>query len=115
MNDPAKRMKPLSPTAEKSLLALAVFGFIVPNGCFIYFALSDFGTVLRALRNPIALVFITEAFALMGLIAWLLHQWGWRRPSWGGFIVLSLLGSLLFSVPLCLYLASRAARSTPAP
>jgi hypothetical protein len=115
MNDPANRMKPLSSTAEKFLLALAVFGFIGPNGCFVYFALSDFGTVLEALRNPIALVFITEAFALMFLIAWLLHHWGWRRPGWGWFVVLSLLGSLLFSVPLYLYLASRAARSTPAP
>lgn len=105
-------MKPLSSNAEKILLALAVFGFIGPNGCFVYFALTDFGRVMGALRNPVSLVFIAEAFALMVLMAWLLHHWGWRRPTWGGFIVLSLLGSLLFSVPLCLYLASRAARET---
>lgn len=115
MNGPAKRMKPLSSTAEKLLLALAVFGFIGPNGCFVYYALVDFGRVIGALSNPIALVFIAEAFALMFLMAWLLHHWGWRRPGWGGFIVMSLVGSLLFSVPLCLYLASRAAREQRVP
>ena len=106
-------MKPFTTGQEKLLLALAIFGLIVPNGIFLYYALGTPATVHATLRNPVELVFITEAFALMFLFAWLIHHRGFRSPGWLAFIVMSLIGSMVFSVPALLYLASRNARKTP--
>lgn len=103
-------MKPFTNAKEKLLLALAVSGLIVPNGIFIYYSLAAPALLHDALTNPVALVFIAEAFLLMFLFAWVIHRQGLRSPGWLAFIVLSLLGSLAFSVPAFLYLASRRSR-----
>ncbi|GEP42797.1 hypothetical protein [Brevifollis gellanilyticus] len=109
-------MKPFTETQEKLLLGLALFGFIVPNGIFIYYALAAPAVMMAALANEVSLVFILEAFFLMFLFAWLLHRRGIRSPGWLAFIIMSLIGSLAFSVPACLYLVSRKARrAAPAP
>lgn len=100
-------MKPFSATQEKLLLALAVFGLIVPNGFFLYYSLVAPAALHSALGNPVALVFITEAFLLMFLFAWMIRYLGFRSPGWLAFIIMSLLGSMVFSVPAFLYLASR--------
>ncbi len=105
-------MKPFTPTQEKLLLALAVLGLIVPNGVFLYFSVVASEVLHAALSNPVALVFITEAFLLMFLFAWVIRYSRFRSPGWLAFIVLSLLGSMVFSVPAFLYLASRNARKT---
>jgi membrane protein implicated in regulation of membrane protease activity len=57
--------------------------------------------------NGMALVFIGEAFLLMLFLAVLISKLGWQRPGWQFFIVMSLLGSLAFSIPLQLYLRSK--------
>ena len=105
-------MKPFSPTQEKFLLGLALFGLVVPNGFFLYYSLIAPATLHAALTNPVALVFITEAFLLMFLFAWVIRSLGFRSPGWLAFVILSLLGSMVFSVPAFLYLASRNARKT---
>jgi hypothetical protein len=79
----------------------------VPNGIFIYFFLTDPGMAKAALTNPISLVFITEAFFLMFLLAWLLGKVACQRPTGMGFILLSLIGSMVCSVPATLWLAGR--------
>ena len=89
----------LKPNEHRLLIALAAFGFLVPNGVFLYFCVTDPGLIRAALQNPIALVFIAEAFLLMFLFAWLLHRAGTRKPGALVFIILSLLGSMAFSVP----------------
>jgi hypothetical protein len=103
-------MKPFSITQEKLLGALAVFGLLVPNGFFLYHSLVAPTAFHAALSNPVALVFITEAFLLMFLFAWVIHHLGFRSPGGLAFIVMSLLGSMVFSVPAFLYLASRKVR-----
>ncbi|MDX2227434.1 MAG: hypothetical protein SFY92_10145 [Verrucomicrobiae bacterium] len=105
-------MKPFTRTQEKLLLILAIFGLIVPNGFFLYYSLIAPAALHAALGNPVALVFITEAFLLMFLFAWLIHRLGFRSPGWLAFIIMSLLGSMVFSVPAFLFLASRNARKT---
>jgi hypothetical protein len=110
---PLKEMKPFSRGQEKALLALAIFGLIVPNGVFLYFSLVDATALYEALNSPIALVFMTEAFLLMLLFAWLIRQLGFHSPGWLVFLIMSLVGSMVFSVPAFLYLASRRARSRP--
>lgn len=105
-------MKPFSETQEKRLLALSIFGFVVPNGLFLYHSLVASAAYHAALANPVALVFIGEAFLLMLLFAWLIHRQGFRSPGWVAFIVMSMVGSMAFSVPAFLYLVSRKARKT---
>jgi hypothetical protein len=100
-------MPTLPPVQSRCLLALTIFGLIVPNGLFIYYTMFEWSTVMAAMTNPIAMVFIAEAFTIMFLIAWLIHHFGLKSPGWSAFIVLSLLGSMMFSMPLCLYLWSR--------
>lgn len=83
----------------------------VPNGIFIWYALTPPVLVEAALRNPIALVFIAEAFFLMFLFAWLIGRLGLRRPGRLAFIAMSLIGSMAFSVPAALWLAGRSKRT----
>lgn len=92
---------------SRILAALAIFGFLVPNGVFIYTVLYNPNAVRVALGNPISLAFITEAFVLMFLVAWLLRRIRVGSPSGLMFIAMSLLGSLAFSVPATLYLIFR--------
>ena len=108
-------MKPFTETQEKLLLGLAIFGLIVPNGFFLYYAMAASAALRAALSNPIALVFILEAFFLMFLFAWLIDRRGLRSPGWLVFIVMSLVGSMVFSVPAFLYLTSRNARRLAPP
>ena len=106
-------MKPLTTTQDRILLAFAVFGLIVPNGFFLYYSLLAPASFYAALGNPVALVFITEAFSLMILFAWVIRHWGFRSPGWLAFIMMSLVGSMVFSVPAFLFPASRKARKAP--
>jgi hypothetical protein len=103
-------MKPFSQSHERMLLALALFGLFVPNGVFLYCFFATPEVVKGALGNPVALVFMAEAMLLMLLCAWLVARLELRSPGWPVFILASLVGSLAFSVPAFLYLASRNAR-----
>lgn len=103
-------MKPFTATQERVLLALSILGLTVPNGVFLWVAFLHPGALEAALRNPASAVFIAEAFFLMFLGAWLAGRAGLRRPGPLAFVALSLAGSLAFSVPLTLWMASRDAR-----
>jgi uncharacterized PurR-regulated membrane protein YhhQ (DUF165 family) len=92
---------------KKLLLALAIFGMVIPNGLFLYYLFFAPEVVNAAFANPIALVFMMEALLLMILLAWLIHIAGYRSPGWLAFIIMSLLGSMAFSVPAFLYFANR--------
>ena len=100
-------MKPFTQTQERLLAGLALFGFIVPNGVFLYYAFMAPDVLKAALTNPVALVFIVEAFILLPIFAWLIHRQGYRSPGWFAFVVMSIIGSMAFSVPAFLYLVSR--------
>jgi hypothetical protein len=92
------------------LLALAVFGFLGPNGVFLYYAFAEPAIFRVAMSNPITLVYVLEAFVLVALFAWFFHRNGLRSPGWVAFVLMSLIGSLTFSVPAYLYVASRKAK-----
>ncbi len=97
-------MPPLSSKAANALLALALFGLLVPNGIFLYCFATDPAAVRGVLTNPLALVFVAEAFFLMILFAWLIKKAGLKQPGGLAFVVMSLIGSMAFSVPAALYL-----------
>jgi len=92
----------LSRTESATLAILSAVGLIVPNGIFLYVSATDRMALREALANPISAVFMVEALFLMFLFAWLLSRGGSRKPTGIVFILLSLVGSLAFSVPLTL-------------
>ena len=105
-----ERLQPIRPL----LLSLAILGFLLINCPFLYFVLMERAVYQEAMRNGMALLFMGEAFLLMFLLAFLIHRLGWRNPGWLLFIVMSLVGSLAFSIPLQLYLLTRRRNSGPA-
>ncbi len=90
-----------SPRERFWLWTLAIFGFISVNGAFAY-GLFQPGALAEALTNPLALAFILEAMVLVGVIAYLLSKWGVSRMSWQWFVILALLGSIAFALPVVL-------------
>lgn len=96
------------------LYAVAVVGFFGLNGVFLFYALLRPEVMAAALANPVSLVFILEAFLMMGFMAWLIATLGWKKPGWLAFVVLSMVGSLAFSVPASLLLHLRKQRASSA-
>jgi hypothetical protein len=88
-------------TERLSLWILALVGFVFVNGAFLYGLLRP-EALEEALANPLALAFIAEALLLMGALAYLLTKWRVSRLGWGWFVVLSLLGSMAFALPVVL-------------
>jgi len=89
------------------LYVIAAVGFFGLNGVFLFYALLRPDVMAAALANPVSLVFILEAFLMTGFFAWLIATLGWRKPGWLAFVVLSMVGSLAFSVPAFLLLHLR--------
>jgi Na+/melibiose symporter-like transporter len=98
---------PLTKNETTALAVLAVFGFVVPNGLFVYYFVKNPGLLRAAMANPLALTFMLEAVVLLVLFAWLIARMGLRKPSALAFVLMSLAGSLVFSVPATLYLAAK--------
>jgi len=94
-------------TEKRILLILAVLGLIIPNGIYVYHQFAKPDIVAAALANPVAAVFIAEAFFLMFFFAWLIHRLGFRKPDWIVFIITSLIGGMAFSVPSFLWWFTR--------
>lgn len=92
------------------LYGIAATGLLGINGVFLYFAFFQPDVMMEAFRNPVSVAFIAEAFLLMGVAAWLVAKTGWQRPGWRAFVVLSIVGSLAFSVPVFLLMHLRKQR-----
>ena len=99
---------------ERFLLgALGVFGFVVVNGAFVYGMLFQPDTMTAAWTNPLAAAFMVEALVLVGVFAYLFERWGVSRLGWGWFVVLSLLGSMAFAIPVVLLFPKREGSKQP--
>ncbi|NOT27608.1 MAG: hypothetical protein HOP16_16095 [Acidobacteria bacterium] len=83
-------------------LAIAVLGFAGLNGVFVWALLARPEFVWSAMENPVAAVFIVEAFVMVGLLAYLLARWRLSTVHWGWFVFFSILGGLAFAVPVVL-------------
>jgi hypothetical protein len=87
--------------AERIILwTIAIVGVTVINGAFFYGVLVRPGALRAALTNPIAVAFMVEATLLLVLLAYLLRKWGVSRFGPFAFVLLSLLGTMAFAVPL---------------
>ena len=86
------------------LWLLSALGLLGLNGAFLYYAIFRPEVMTAAQQNPISLVFIIEAFVLVAFAAWVIAWLGLKRPGWLAFVIMSLVGSLAFSVPFFLLL-----------
>lgn len=86
------------------LLAVALFGLIVPNGIFIYWLLTEFRGWAEVLQNKLALALIIDAFLAMFLVAYFFARHPLGKVKWYWFIVLSIVGGLGFSLPFYYWL-----------
>ena len=89
------------------LLAIALFGLIVPNGLFFYWLVYEYDGLMNVAQNKLALAFIMDAFLAMGLLAYYFARNPVGRFEWYWFIALSLLGGLGFSIPFYWWLNKR--------
>ena len=89
------------------LMLLGAVGLLGINGVFLWSLYARPGTVEAVLSNPLALAFVIEAMLLVVTLAWLFRKWGMTRLGWGWFVVLSLVGSLAFAIPVALLLPRR--------
>lgn len=89
------------------LWALAAFGLLGVNGVFLWTLFARPEIMREALANPITIAYSVEALALVAALAWLFRKWGVSRVGWGWFVVLSLLGSLAFAIPVALLFPRR--------
>ena len=89
------------------LLAIALFGLVVPNGLFLYWAAVEFSTVGEVLANRLAVAFILDAFMALGVLAYLFAVRPLGPVRWPWFVVLSLVGGLGFSIPFYIWLNRR--------
>ncbi|MCU0704401.1 MAG: hypothetical protein MUF18_10535 [Fimbriiglobus sp.] len=99
---------------KAAIIALGVVGFFGINAVFAWAFLYDPQAMWDALRNPVSAVFIAEAFLVMGFLAYFLRRWGVARLGWGWFVVLSLLGSMAFAIPVVLLWPRREKTDPPA-
>lgn len=84
------------------LWLLAAIGFFGINGTFLYILLARPEVMNEALANPLSLAFVIEAMLMTATLAFLLTKWRVSRLSWWWFIVLSLVGSMAFALPVVL-------------
>src|SRR5262245_19940902 len=86
---------------------IALVGFVVPNGFFVYWLLFEFEGFGPILRDRLALGFILDvALALVLLAIYFAHH-PLGAVKWPWFVVLSLMGGLGFSLPLYYWLNRR--------
>jgi hypothetical protein len=84
--------------------AIGLFGI---NGLFIYSMAVRPWEMKDMQTNLYALGFMLEAFILLPLFCYLIAIAKLKSPGWIIFLVLSLLGSLAFSIPFSILMWSR--------
>lgn len=91
------------------LIVLAVVGLLAPGGLFLYWMLNDYSTLSAALSNRMALAFFVDLLMSTFLLAYLFARKPFGPVKWPWFIVLSLLGTLAFGIPMFIWLNWRRA------
>jgi hypothetical protein len=98
----------LPAAARAVLLAIAALSFLGLNGVFCYYAFFRWPDFLAAFQQPITTALMVEAFLVTGLLAFFVARHTSGRWGWKGFVALSLLGGLGFSIPVYLLIHSKA-------
>lgn len=97
----------LSKVQKIILWCAAAIGLLGINGLFLYSVIFRPELMQAAQSNLYSLAFILEAFVLLPLFCYLIAAAKLRSPGWIGFLLLSLAGSLAFSIPFSILLWNR--------
>jgi hypothetical protein len=89
----------LSKKQQILLWCISVIGLIGVNGLFLYALVFIPEQITSAFNNVISIAFILEALLLLLLLCFLVSVVKFKSPGWPGFLLLSILGSLAFSIP----------------
>ena len=89
------------------LLAIALFGLVVPNGYFLYWLFREYRGIAPVLQNHLALGFILDAALATGLLCFHYAKRPIGRLRWPWFLLMSLVGGLGFGLPLYWWLNAR--------
>jgi hypothetical protein len=93
---------------ERTVLwIIAVLGCVGLNGIFLYGTFVQPTIIAAAMSNPLAVAFIAEALVLTGLLAYLFAKWNVTAIPWQWFVLLALVGSLAFAVPVAVLWSRR--------
>ena len=98
------------------LLLVAAFGFLVPNGFFIYWLFNEYHGLGPVLQDRLALGFILDVAVTLVILAVYFAKRPLGPIGWPWFVLLSFMGGLGFSLPLYYWLNRRRAdqgRSRP--
>ena len=94
--------------AQKIILwCFSIVGLLVVNGLFLYTLFFKAELIGDAQQNLYSLAFIMEAFLLIPLFCFLIYVAKLNSPGWIGFLILSILGSLAFSIPFSILMWQR--------
>jgi hypothetical protein len=102
----------LTKTQKLILWCASAIGLFGINGLFLYSVFVHPEQIKEAQANLYATAFVLEAFVLLPVACFLISIAKLKSPGWKTFLVLSLLGSLAFSVPFSVLLWSRNAKKT---
>jgi hypothetical protein len=89
------------------LVVLALTGLAGLNGVFVWAVLARPEALGSALANPVAAAFIIEALVLVGVLAYLMARWRVSTVHWAWFVVLALVGGIVFALPVVLLWSTR--------
>ena len=96
-------------TASQKIIlwGVAAIGLFGINGLFVYSMAARPWEMREIQTNWYALAFMLEAFLLLPLFCYLIANAKLKSPGWKIFLLLSLLGSLAFSIPFSILMWSR--------
>ena len=89
------------------LLLVAAFGFVVPNGFFIYWLFNEFNGFAPVLHDNLALGFILDVTVTLIILTVYFAKHPLGPVRWPWFVLLSFMGGLGFSLPLYYWLNRR--------
>jgi len=95
------------------LLAIALFGLLVPNGFFVYWLFNEYRGLGEVVQDNLALGFILDALMAMILLSVYFARSPIGRYRWPWFVGLSLIGGLGFSLPFYWWLNRRGTAPPP--
>ena len=88
----------LSERTTTILCILAFLGLAGNNAVFLYYAGTDFSGWITLSLHPYILAWILNAFIAIGILAFFFAQRPLGLFGWKTFVVLSLLGGLVFGL-----------------
>lgn len=90
-----------------SLLLVAAFGLLVPNGFFVYWVVNEYHGLAPVLHDNLALGFILDVAVTLIILTVYFAKHPLGPVGWPWFVLLSFMGGLGFSLPLYCWLNRR--------